>query len=233
LPAVRLRDVAPTRWQGSVRSGMDPRVQISEVSVKVCRVVVPRHAIDAGRRALLQREERGAQDVDADVMQERRQLLLAVPGDGFTYAVLRLGHGFPALSPDRALQFRIPLDPAASLHRLRGGSLRLVHRLPWYYRQVRLLGAVHRRLRLSPSRRGRFGDRRQRRSPGSRAEGFAYMPGSLTAPGRRRACDGGRRSVAFCHCDSIGTREFTFAAQWLACTIPCQRFDDALASAAA
>jgi hypothetical protein len=40
---------------------------------------------------LLQREECRAQAVEGDVVQERRQLLLGVPVDGFSYAGLRLG----------------------------------------------------------------------------------------------------------------------------------------------
>src|SRR5258708_13917505 len=97
---------------------MDARVQISEVSVKVCRVVLPCHAVDTWSGALLQFEEHSPQDVDRDVVQERCELLLLVPGDSSTYAFLRLCHGFPALPSDRALQFRISLAPAPSLPRL-------------------------------------------------------------------------------------------------------------------
>jgi hypothetical protein len=67
------------------------------------------------------------------VVQERCQLLFAVPGDGFTYAGLHLGHGLPALRPDRAMRVRLPLDPTASLRRLRRGHPRLVRRLRRYY----------------------------------------------------------------------------------------------------
>ena len=74
------------------------------------------------------------QDVDADVMQERCQFLLLVPGYSSSYAGLRLCHGFPTLRPDRALQFRIPLGPIVSLHQLRSGSLRFVRWLRRYYR---------------------------------------------------------------------------------------------------
>src|SRR6516162_9582607 len=59
-----------------------------------------------------------------------------------------LGHAYPALSPARASLVRIPLGPCPSLHQLRSGSLRFVHRLPSYYDRVRLLGSVHHRLRL-------------------------------------------------------------------------------------
>jgi hypothetical protein len=69
---------------------VDAAVQISEVSVKVCRVVHPRHLVDADGCALLQVEEGCPQGIYGDVVQKRRQLLLGIPGDGFTYAGLRL-----------------------------------------------------------------------------------------------------------------------------------------------
>src|SRR5207253_6946137 len=53
----------------------------SEVSVKVCRVALPCHAVDTWSGALLQFEEHSPQDVDRDVVQERCELLLFVPGD--------------------------------------------------------------------------------------------------------------------------------------------------------
>jgi hypothetical protein len=56
------------------------------------------------------------------------------------------------------------------------------------------------------------------------------MPGSTTAPGQRGACDDALRRVAFRKSDSVGTRDiFSFAAQWLACAYPCQRFASYLA----
>src|SRR6266849_3672706 len=69
---------------------------------------------------------------------ELRQAFLEIDQEtlryGSAYAGLRLCHGFPTLCPDRALQFRIPLGPIVSLHRLRGGSLRFVRQLRRYYR---------------------------------------------------------------------------------------------------
>ena len=60
------------------------------------------------------------------------------------------------------------------------------------------------------------------------------MPGSSTTPGRPSACVGALGRVAFRYTDSVGTRnQFSIAAQWLACTYPCQRFADILAGACA
>ncbi len=69
---------------------MNPCVKIGKVGLQICRVLVPRLAIDAGGRALLQAEEGPLQNLDADVVQERGQLLLPVPGNSATYAGLRL-----------------------------------------------------------------------------------------------------------------------------------------------
>ena len=60
------------------------------------------------------------------------------------------------------------------------------------------------------------------------------MPGSATTPGRPSACDCALRRVAFRYTDSVGTqKQFSIAAQWLACTYPCRCFADILADACA
>jgi len=65
-------------------------MQVPEVCLKVFCVFDPRHLVDTRRCSPLQAEEARSQDVDVDVMQKRRQLVLSVPGDGFSYAGLRL-----------------------------------------------------------------------------------------------------------------------------------------------
>ena len=65
-------------------------MEIREVLLKVLRVLDPCHLVDARHGGLLQTEEARPQNIDRDVMQERRQLVLSVPGDGFSYAGLRL-----------------------------------------------------------------------------------------------------------------------------------------------
>jgi hypothetical protein len=57
-----------------------------------------------------------------------------------------------------------------------------------------------------------------------------HMPVSTTTPGRLDARTIASIRVAFRQRNDVGTQdEGTFAAQWLACTLPCQRFADALA----
>jgi hypothetical protein len=61
-----------------------------------------------------------------------------------------------------------------------------------------------------------------------------HMPGSTTTPDRLGACAIAPIRVAFRQQNDVGTRdEGTFAAQWLACALPCQRFADALAGSRA
>ncbi len=60
------------------------------------------------------------------------------------------------------------------------------------------------------------------------------MPGSTTTPGRPSACDGALERLAFRYTDSVGAqKQFSFAAQWLACTYPYRRFADILTDAGA
>jgi hypothetical protein len=58
----------------------------------------------------------------------------------------------------------------------------------------------------------------------------ACMPESPTTPGRPSACDCALGRIAFRYTDSVGTqKQFSIAAQWLACTYPYRRFAATLA----
>ena len=60
------------------------------------------------------------------------------------------------------------------------------------------------------------------------------MPGSATTPGRADTCDIASGRVAFHSRNSVGTQNFSlFAAPWLACMLPCQRFTYSLTAARA
>ncbi len=61
-----------------------------------------------------------------------------------------------------------------------------------------------------------------------------YMPGSQTTQGRSDTRAGVSARLAFRQTYGVGTLRFiTFAAQWLAYTLPCRRFADILADACA
>jgi hypothetical protein len=55
------------------------------------------------------------------------------------------------------------------------------------------------------------------------------MPGSTTTRGRRVSCDIDTSRVAFCGTENISTPNLSYAAQYLACALPCERFTRALA----
>jgi hypothetical protein len=69
---------------------MNPLMQISEVSVKVCFVGRPRQSIDARCSVFFKFEERLFEQVDADVVEERGELLLLPFPCDFPYAFQRL-----------------------------------------------------------------------------------------------------------------------------------------------
>src|SRR6266849_23718 len=95
-----------------------------------------------------QLEECRCEVLDADVVEERGELLLPLFPCSLPYALQPLGHTCPAQCPARAVLARIPLGLGPWLHQLRSGLLRFVRRLHSYYGLVRLLTPVHHRLRL-------------------------------------------------------------------------------------
>src|ERR1700731_2306152 len=74
---------------------MNPLVQISEVSVKVCFVGRPRQSIHPGGGIAFESEERRPQAVDADVVEECSEPLLLPLPCGLPYALQRLCHALP------------------------------------------------------------------------------------------------------------------------------------------
>jgi hypothetical protein len=59
------------------------------------------------------------------------------------------------------------------------------------------------------------------------------MPGSPTTPGHMSARAGAPIRIAFHTCDSVGPRNTSFAAPWLAYALPYRRFARTLAGACA
>src|SRR6478736_5283007 len=57
LSAICLWNISPARWQRSIRSRLDARVEVREVLLKAFRVFGPGHLVDPRRGGLLQTEE--------------------------------------------------------------------------------------------------------------------------------------------------------------------------------
>ena len=120
---IGLRDEYPTRWPCPVRSAVNTRREISEVSVKVSRVLHPRHLVDTDSGLLLQAEERCAESLGVDVVQKRRQLLIS--GSDFSRSCI-IGYdliGLPAADRRRAPGSRRPNERSPG-SRVRGASVR-------------------------------------------------------------------------------------------------------------
>ena len=113
-------------------SQMDPVVQISEVSVKVCLIGPPCQPVHAGGRLALEREVRLPEELDADVVEERGELLLLPLPCCLPYALQRPRHARPAEFGACFAGSRSPW-PRPRLRRLRRGRTRIVRRLPSYY----------------------------------------------------------------------------------------------------
>jgi hypothetical protein len=55
------------------------------------------------------------------------------------------------------------------------------------------------------------------------------MPGSTATRGQHASCDIDTGCVAFCWTENISAPNLSYAAQCLACALPCERFTSALA----
>ena len=143
----------------------------------------------------------------------------------------RLGFSIPVCSPGQrgvtpAFGYGPP-HPSAE-----GTSTPMTHALPSaHYGQVRLLHRAHRRLRPpafpTTSRPRRTGTAMKiSRFPSKR---LLRMPGSTTTRGQLVSCDIDTGCVAFCWTENISAPNLSYAAQYLACALPCERFTSALA----
>ena len=87
LASIRLRDEPPPRWLRPVRPPMDPLVQVPDLAVEVCLVVLPRQSIRSGGSVLPQCVERRPQHPDINVVEERGEPFLLPFPCSFPYAV--------------------------------------------------------------------------------------------------------------------------------------------------
>src|SRR5260221_6924425 len=127
---------------------MQPAMQVLEVTLKTRRVAVPRQPVDTRSGSFFQFEERHFKVLKTEVVEERCEPLLLLCLHYSAYAFQPLAHTTPALRLACVGLARIPLGLGPSLHRLRSGLRRLVHRLHSHYGLVRLPVPVHHRLRL-------------------------------------------------------------------------------------
>ena len=76
LPSVRLGDIHPPRRQRPIGAAVNAVLEILEPRLEICAVFPSPHPVHSRRRLPLQRLVGIPQQVDIDVMEERRELLL-------------------------------------------------------------------------------------------------------------------------------------------------------------
>jgi hypothetical protein len=90
LSAIWFWYVLSTARQCPIRSSLDPVVQVFDIAIEACLVVLPRQAVHPGRGVLLNFEERQPEQFDADVVEERGELFLLPLLRSLPYASQRL-----------------------------------------------------------------------------------------------------------------------------------------------
>src|SRR5207249_10967145 len=177
LPPISFRDVGSLGRLRSIRSPMDAAMQVRQFLLQVRAVLLPGHAVDSGRRLALQRVVAVPQQLDRNVVEQRREPRPLIPPCCFTHTAQVVQLAGPALGPGRGRLPDVLLGRSPSLHALRRCLLTLVRALRRYYSTVRP-PTPHRRAcwpsgsRPSPTGPPHLPRRASMGSPGSRAWSF-------------------------------------------------------------
>ena len=190
------------RRQCPIRSSLDPCVQISEVSFKVCLVVLPRYAVHTWSRIAFSAK---------NDLRSRSTLTWCRSAVNFSFFLCLAACRTRSSACDTLSRpcvrcvlcsLAFLLVPALGSTGSAAGCSGIVRRLHSYYGGVRLLAVVHHRLRLLAfpmrARAARdtsaVGQPRDLRFPYKER---LHMPGSATTPGRRGARAGAPVRFAF------------------------------------
>src|SRR5215472_11754545 len=143
LPAIRFRNVHPSRWLRSISAAVDPAVQIGEPIFQPGLVLVPCDAVHSRRSLTLQSVKAVPEQRDRQMVEQSGELHLLPFPCCLTHTRQPLGHASLALCRERAGLMSVLLDQRPSLLTLRRrlpAFVRMIHR---YYSAVRLLEDVH------------------------------------------------------------------------------------------
>src|SRR5678809_1633925 len=143
LPPIGLRDIDSPRRLRLVCATVYAAVQIDEPTLQPRSVLLPRLTVNARCCLPLQCEIALPKHVNAQMVQQCRELLLSLLRCSLAHTAPPLGHAGPARRRSRASLRDVLLDLRPSLPSLRRRFptlVRLVHR---YYARVRLLHCVH------------------------------------------------------------------------------------------
>jgi hypothetical protein len=108
-------------------------MEVFEAGLEVFSIRPPCDAVHTSCGIPLQPVIGRAQEIDANMVEQRSELSLLPLPCGLPYTVQPLGHAVPALRPARARPSRVSLGLPPFLHRLRRRSRDLVRRLHRYY----------------------------------------------------------------------------------------------------
>src|SRR5437016_8983536 len=167
-------------------------------------------------------------------------MLTPFPSGCLTYPLKRAGHVFPALCPGHVTLEHLPLGQSLFLHCLRSRTGGFVRQLRKYYGTVRLPVSVHHRCASLdfPMRSGipSLPDKQTRDLPVSAQDAYVHAQGLRPRGVQKRLAIPTPPVLPSAQFNNVGTPEwpslarwwFNFAAPYLACTLPCQRFTLAL-----
>src|SRR6516164_5957275 len=235
--AVRFGNIDSTGWQRAVAAGLDHIPERGYSLVELFLVVAPCHPVDAGRRGSLQLPEAFRQQFGRHVVHQRREPCLPVLlassriASNLVDALVRLcvrGAGECSLLP---LAAPLPSRPSASGRveppRLFGsftGTMRASD-----FSSLPTLGLWRSPFPSAPRGCSPSGDDETSQFP---CEGFPRMLRVSDRVEPLRGCDMRRpRCCLPLRITASALQTSDFAAQWLACGFPCQRFGDVLADA--
>src|SRR5215471_12925337 len=165
---------------------MDSSMQVGQPSLQVSSIFFPRHSIHSRRRLFLQAVITRPKQVNANVVQQSRELQLPILPGYFPHTLQPLWPAFPALCPAQVRLPRVLLGLRPFLRNLRWRCAAFVRLLRRYYAAVRLPAVVQGGLtahRVLPLAR-RTAWRATTGPPGSRAWSFSACLGSQTPRGR-------------------------------------------------
>src|SRR3984957_15375684 len=143
LPSVGLQNIDSPRGLCPVCATVDATVEIGEPPLQSRSVPPPRPSVNARCCFSLQSEIALPEQIDGQMVQQCRELLLLPFPCSLTHTAQPMGHTSPALRRSRVRLRDVLLDPRSSLPNLRQrlpALVRLAHR---YYTEVRLLRRVH------------------------------------------------------------------------------------------
>src|SRR6516162_909908 len=143
FPAVRFRNVHPSRWLRPIGATVNPAQQIGQPTLQPGLILLPSDAVHSRRGLTLQSVKAVPEQCDCQMVKQGGELHLLPFPSCFTHTRQPLGRANLALCRERAGLMSVLLDQRPSLLTLRRrlpAFVRMIHR---YCTAVRLLEDLH------------------------------------------------------------------------------------------